>query len=285
MTSTDTGRSELTGRIVRRGDTNFEAARSNWNLLFSHDPVAVVFAQEAKDVVNALAWARQNDVAVRVRSGGHCLEGWSNVDDGLVIDVSELKSARVDTESNTATVGAGLNQLEAVTALGSAGVAAPTGTEGSVGLVGATLGGGFGLLTRAFGMASDNLLSAEVVVATNDGGATAIIADEQNNSDLLWALRGAGNGNFGIVTSLTYRVHPLTHTTRVVATWQGLGELPRLFDAWQRCAPHLDDRLTTQLEILGHQFNLVGLLAAGSSEEAGRLLAPILSIGEPDVSM
>ena len=139
----------------------------------------IVFAQETQDVVNALAWARQNDVAVRVRSGGHCLEGWSNVDDGIVIDVSEMKSATIDAASSTATVGAGLNQLEAVTALGKAGVAAATGTEGTVGLVGATLGGGFGLLTRGFGMASDNLLAAEVVVASGADGAEAIIVDEQ----------------------------------------------------------------------------------------------------------
>src|ERR1700712_2934453 len=264
MTSTDTGRSELTGRIVRRGDTNFEAARSNWNLLFSHDPVAVVFAQEVKDVVNALAWARQNDVAVRVRSGGHCLEGWSNVDDGLVIDVSELKSARVDTESNTATVGAGLNQLEAVTALGSAGVAAPTGTEGSVGLVGATLGGGFGLLTRAFGMASDNLLSAVIVVASDDVGAQAITVDENTNADLLWALRGAGNGNFGIVTSLTYRVHPLRQTVYVTATWPGLTHLREVFLAWQRSAPFVDERMTSQLEMGPGEIQLIGVLAGGT---------------------
>jgi FAD/FMN-containing dehydrogenase len=260
-------------------------AQANWNLLFRHDPVAVVFAQEAQDVVNALAWARQNDVAVRVRSGGHCLEGWSNVDDGLVIDVSELKSATVDTASNTATVGAGLNQLEAVTVLGSAGVAAPTGTEGSVGLVGATLGGGFGLLTRALGMASDNLLAAEVVVATGADGAEVITVDENANADLLWALRGAGNGNFGIVTTLTYRVHPLTQSVYITATWSSLGELPAVFEAWQRCAPYTDSRLTTQLEIGIDGFQLVGALVAGSEDEAAHLLAPILSVGAPEVSL
>ena len=171
MTSTSTRPVELTGRIVRPGDDDYRTASDSWNLLFSHDPAVIVFAQETRDVVNALAWARQNDVAVRVRSGGHCLEGWSTVDDGIVIDVSEMKSASIDPSSNTATVGAGLNQLEAVTALGKAGFAAPTGTEGTVGLVGATLGGGFGLLTRLFGMASDNLLAAEIVVASDDGGA------------------------------------------------------------------------------------------------------------------
>ena len=153
----------------------------------------------------------------------------------IVIDVSEMKSATIDMASSTATVGAGLNQMEAVTELGKAGVAAATGTEGTVGLVGATLGGGFGLLTRGFGMASDNLLAAEVVVASGSDGAEAIIVDEQNNSDLLWALRGAGNGDFGIVTSLTYHVHQLAQTIYITAGWPGLGDLAGVFDAWQRC--------------------------------------------------
>jgi FAD/FMN-containing dehydrogenase len=274
----------MTGRIVRAGDVDYPVASAGYNLLFPHDPAVIVFARDTKDVVNALAWARQNNVTVRVRSGRHCLEGWSNVDDGIVIDVSDMKSATVDVASNTATVGAGLNQLEAVTALGKAGFAAPTGTEGTVGLVGATLGGGFGLLTRIFGMASDNLLAAEVVVASNGGGARAIIADEQNNSDLLWALRGAGNGNFGIVTSLTYKIHPLTQTVYVTASWPGLGDLPEVFEAWQRCAPHTDNRLTSQLEIHRDEVRLIGVLVSGSEAEATQLLAPILSAGKPDVS-
>jgi len=284
VTSTTERPTELTGRIVRRGDADHGAARISYNRLFEHDPTVIVFARETQDVVNALAWARQNDVELRVRSGGHSLEGWSSVDDGIVIDVSEMKSATIDVASNTATVGAGLNQLEAVTALGEAGFAAPTGAAGTVGLVGATLGGGFGLLTRNFGMASDNLLAAEVVVASNDGGAQAIVADEQNNADLLWALRGAGNGNFGVVTSLTYKIHPLTQTIYVTATWPGLDDLPEVFDAWQRTAPHADNRLTSQLEILREKITLIAVLASGSEEEATELVAPILSIGSPDVS-
>jgi FAD/FMN-containing dehydrogenase len=233
MTSTSPELTELTGRIVRAGGSDYPAAKVSWNLLFTHEPAMIVFAQETRDVVNALAWARQHGVPLRVRSGGHCLEGWSSVDDGIVIDVSEMKSVTMDPASNTAIVGAGLNQLEAVTALGRFGFAAPTGTEGTVGLVGATLGGGFGLLTRAFGMASDNLISAEVVVASGADGAEVIVADEHENADLLWALRGAGNGNFGIVTALTYRVHQLTQTIYLTATWPGLGDLPSVFG---RCA-------------------------------------------------
>jgi FAD/FMN-containing dehydrogenase len=285
MTSTTARPGELTGRIVRPGDTDYPVASAGFNLLFTHEPRVIVFARETQDVVNALTWARQNHVAPRVRSGRHCLEGWSNVDNGIVIDVSEMKSATIDMASSTATVGAGLNQLEAVTELGKAGFAAPTGTEGTVGLVGATLGGGFGLLTRHLGMASDNLIAAEVVVASDDGGAMAIIADEQNNSDLLWALRGAGNGNFGIVTSLTYKVHPLTQTIYVTATWPGLNDLKRVFEAWQRSAPHTDNRLTSQLEIHPDETMLVAALASGSEAEATQLLAPILSVGNPDVVM
>jgi FAD/FMN-containing dehydrogenase len=285
MTSASIGTAELTGRIVRAGDVDYPVASAGYNRLFAHDPVVIVFAQETQDVVNAVAWARQNDVPLRARSGRHSLEGWSCVADGIVIDVSDLKSATIDSASNTATVGAGLNQLEAVTELGKAGVAAATGTEGTVGLVGATLGGGFGLLTRSFGMASDNLLAAEVVVASGSDGAEAIIVDEQNNSDLLWALRGAGNGTFGIVTSLTYHVHPLTQTIYITAAWPGLGDLRGVFDAWQRSAPYTDNRLTSQLEINPGNVRLIGVLVAGSEDEAAKLLAPILLVGTPTVSM
>lgn len=284
MTSTTARPTELTGRIVRPGDADYPTASAGYNLLFTHNPTVIVFAQETQDVVNALTWARQNNVMLRVRSGRHCLEGWSNVDHGIVIDVSEMKSATIDMASSTATVGAGLNQMEAVTELGKAGFAAPTGTEGTVGLVGATLGGGFGLLTRNFGMASDNLIAAEVVVASNGDGAKAIVADEKNNSDLLWALRGAGNGNFGIVTSLTYKIHPLTQTIYVTATWPGLDDLPGVFEAWQRSAPHTDNRLTSQLEISREEIVLLGVLASGSEAEATQMLAPVLSVGNPDVS-
>jgi FAD/FMN-containing dehydrogenase len=273
----------LTGEVVRSGDSGYEAARLGWNQLYSHHPDAVVFCANTQDVVNALTWARHNDVPIRVRSGRHCLEGWSAVDHGLVIDVSQMKSVMIDEASRTATVGAGLNQLEAVTALGAAGYAAPTGVEGTVGLVGATLGGGFGLLTRSFGMASDNLVVAEVVVASADGGAEAVVADKESNPDLLWALRGAGNGNFGIVTSLTYAIHPLTQAIYVRATWPGLSDLCALFDVWQRCAPHAENRLTSQLEIYRHEIVLSGVLAGGSESEAKQLLEPMLSLGDPKV--
>ncbi|WP_285030422.1 FAD-binding oxidoreductase [Mycolicibacterium sp. lyk4-40-TYG-92] len=273
----------LTGPVVCPDDADYPAACAGFNLLYTNRPAVIVFARDTTDVVNALTWARQHALPVRARSGRHCLEGWSTVDDGVVIDVSHLKSAAIDAAARTATVGAGLNQSEAVAMLGRAGFAAPTGTEGSVGLVGATLGGGFGLLTRAYGMACDNLLAAEIVVATARGGAEVMVADAHTNTDLLWALRGAGNGNFGIVTSMTYSIHPLAQCIYVVARWPGLGNLSAVFDAWQRCAPFSDPRLTSQLEIRRDEISMVGVLASGSERDALDMLAPILSVGAPRV--
>ncbi|MFJ1750550.1 FAD-binding oxidoreductase [Streptomyces sp. NPDC088116] len=276
---------KLTGRIVRPDDPDYASASLGWDELFVHYPLVIVYAQKTQDVINALTWARQHDVALRVRSGGHSLEGWSNVDNGIVIDVSELKSAHIDTAARTATVGAGLNQLEAVTMLAKKNFAVTTGTEGSVGLAGATLGGGLGFLTRYLGMACDSLIGAEIVVASGTDCAKVIKADLKNNSDLLWALRGAGNGNFGIVTSLTYKVAPLKSVAYVQATWDGLGDLHGVFDTWQHVAPSADNRLGTQLEVHRKQIVLFAVLAEGTPAEAKKLLAPILSIGRPDVSV
>ncbi|MER7678767.1 FAD-binding oxidoreductase [Streptomyces sp. NPDC096934] len=279
------GPARLTGRIVRPHDPGYTDARLGWDQLFSHYPLVIVFAQNTQDVVNALTWARQNDVALRIRSGRHSLEGWSNVDSGLVIDISELKSVHLDSAARVATVGAGLNQLEAVTTLARRNFAVTTGTEGTVGLAGATLGGGFGFLTRWLGMACDSLIGAEIVVAEGGECAKVIKVDLAHDSDLLWALRGAGNGNFGIVTSLTYRVAPLKSVTYVQATWDGIGDLRRVFDAWQRTAPYADDRLGTQVEIHRGQTLLFAVLAEGTPAEAKKLLAPILSVGRPQVSV
>ncbi|MFD4976742.1 FAD-binding oxidoreductase [Streptomyces sp. NPDC058424] len=271
-------RAKLTGRIVRPDDPGYTDARLGWDQLFSHYPLVIVFAQNTQDVVNALTWARQNDVALRIRSGRHSLEGWSNVDSGLVIDISELKSVHIDRAARVATVGSGLNQLEAVTTLAKQNFAVTTGTEGSVGLSGATLGGGLGFLTRWLGMACDSLIGAEVLVAEGDECAKVIKVDLNHNSDLLWVLRGAGNGNFGIVTSLTYKVAPMKSVTYVQATWDGrddLRYLRRIFEAYQRTAPYTDNRLGTQLELHRNQILLFAVLAEGTPSTFAVFAGPV----------
>ena len=281
----DAAADRLTGRIVRPSDPAYESARRDWDMLFSHYPLAVVFCSDTQDVVNALTWARHHGVAVRARSGRHNLEGWSNIDGGLVVDVSELKGVAVDQATGTATIGAGLTQGEVVAALGSFGLAIPTGSEASVGVVGATLGGGFGFFTRAFGLSCDNLIAAEIVVPAGRRGAKRIAVGSASHSDLLWACRGGGGGNFGIVTSLTYRAHPVSDVAFVVAKWPDLGSLEEVFGSWQRSAPFSDNRLTSVLEVDPSSFVLYGVLLSGTEAEARQLLAPVLSIGSPTVDV
>ncbi|MFG1919429.1 FAD-binding oxidoreductase [Micromonospora sp. NPDC048898] len=275
----------LTGRIVRPQSPNYAEASLGWDELFVRYPLVIVFAQETQDVVNALTWARQHDVALRVRSGRHSLEGWSNVDNGIVIDVSELKDVHIDPAARKAKLGAGLTQSEAVAALGEYDLAATTGGEGTVGLSGATLGGGLGFLTRYIGMACDNLIGVEIVVAAGVDGAKVLQVDPWNHADLLWALRGAGNGNFGIVTSLTYQVAPLESVAYLQATWPGLDNLHDIFDLWQHTAPFADPRLGTQVEVHPDEILFFAVLAEGSEAEARRLLEPLLSIGNPEVTV
>ena len=275
---------QLTGRVIHPESPEYTKARTDWDGLYRSYPLVIVFAQATEDVVNAVTWARQNNVPPRARSGRHSLEGWSNVSGGIVIDVSEMKSARLDPASRTVTVGAGFTQGEVVARLGQEGFAVAVGGEATVGLAGATLGGGLGFLARNYGMACDNLLAAEVVVPSGDDGAQVITADEHSNSDLLWALRGAGNGNFGIVTSFTYRMHPLKQVTLLEAGWKGFGDLRGVFDAWQRQAPAADLRLSSVLDIGPDRIDLIAVLQSGSPDEARELLAPVLSVGQPDVS-
>lgn len=278
------GTARLTGRVVRPRDPGYEAARIGWDRLFSHYPLAIAFCRSGRDAANALAWARRQDVAFRVRSGRHHLEGWSSLDGGLVIDVSQAKGVRLDAKARTVTVGAGLTQGELVAALGRRGFAVPTGSEASVGVAGATLGGGFGFLTRAFGLTCDSLLGARLAVPAGRRGAKLVSVDLRRRPDLLWACRGGGGGNFGIATSFTLRVHPLGEVAFVTATWPGFADLAAVFDAWQRTVPVADRRLTSALEVAPDAIKMFAVLASGSTGEARRILEPLLAIGAPEVS-
>ena len=274
---------ELTGKIVRPTDADYADASLGWNQNFIHYPTAIVFAQNTQDVVNALSWAQQNDVPFRVRSGRHQLQGWNAVDNGLVIDVSQLKSTHIDPASLTATVGAGITQVEGVTALAQHGLVAPTGEAASVGLIGATLGGGLGLFTRALGMACDQVLAAEIVIASPDSGAKAMVVDLDHDPDLLWALRGAGNGNFGIVTSLTYRVTRAPRAAFVTATWDAPYPLHEIFRAYQGALLN-DNGVGMELGLHLDRAGLIAALPNGSVAQVKEALAPLLSIGKPTVT-
>ncbi|MFS8067448.1 MAG: FAD-binding oxidoreductase [Byssovorax sp.] len=270
-------RARLTGRVVVPGDRGYDAARTNYNLRFDARPRVIVFCQTPCDVANAVRWARENDVAIHVRSGRHAYEALS-IGEGIVIDVVDLDHIAIDVENRLAVVGAGVALLPLYEALAEHGLTIPAGSCPTVGIAGLTLGGGFGVLSRALGLTCDSLLAVEMIDAS--GG--RVTATETHNPDLLWACRGGGGGSFGVVTSFTFRLHRIGTVTTYRMDWR-LEELAPVLDAWQRWAPFTDDRLTSILTLQGSgpgPVKSIGLFV-GSRAELAPLLAPLVGSSAP----
>jgi FAD/FMN-containing dehydrogenase len=206
MTELDELVPALRGRIVLRQDPDYDEARRVHNALIDRRPAAIARCEGIADVVSCVRFAMRTGLLLAVRGGGHSLAGFGSCDDGLVIDLSPLSGVRVDAAAGQVKVGGGCRWREVDRATHAFGLAVPNGLISSTGVGGLTLGGGIGHLTRRCGLTIDNLLSVEMVLA--DG--SIVNADEQRNADLFWAIRGGG-GNFGVVTSFTFRLHPI-HT-------------------------------------------------------------------------
>ncbi|WMX56252.1 FAD-binding oxidoreductase [Peribacillus sp. R9-11] len=275
-------KTKLTGRVVTPGDSEYEQARINNNLSFPKFPKIIVFCQNTKDVQNALKWARENHIPFRVRSGRHSYENFSLVNGGLIIDVSEMDRIKVNREKMIAKIEAGANLGKVYNKLWEYGTTIPAGTESSVGLVGLTLGGGIGMLTRLFGLTCDNLIEIEMVRASGSKGAELIKANKNHNSDLFWACCGGGGGNFGIVTSFTFKVHPISRVSVFSITW-GWEDFEAVFNAWQNWAPHTDDRLTSEIEFKSKEVNQIIAQGefVGTSSRLKQLLQPLTTTGSP----
>ena len=164
------------------------------------------------------------------------------------------------------------------------GVTIPAGTSASVGIVGLTLGGGIGMLSRLFGLTCDQLVEVEMVQACGKFGAKIIRANEQENPNLFWACRGGGGGNFGIITSLTFRVHPIKNVSIFSLTWEWK-DFIAAFQAWQNWAPYIDERLTSSIELFSKQRNKIEVKGefVGSPSELYHLLSPLLETGNPSL--
>jgi FAD/FMN-containing dehydrogenase len=190
------------GELIGPEDSGYDEARKVYNGMIDRRPGLIARCTSAADVAKAIAAARNHDLPLAVRGGGHNGAGLGTCDDGLVIDLSSLKSIEVDPEARTARVGGGCTWGEVDAATGEHGLATPSGIISTTGVGGLTLGGGLGHLTRKFGLTIDNLLEAEMVLASGD--VVRVNADE--HPDLYWAIRGGG-GNFGVVTSFLFRLH------------------------------------------------------------------------------
>jgi len=217
MTAAHVARQELNGfqgRLIDRDDPDYEAARPVYNAMIDRRPGLIAQCASVEDVRGVVRYARKHDILLAVRGGGHNGAGFGTCDDGIVLDLSGLDSVSVDPAARVARVGGGatLAQLDAAT--GEHGLATPSGIISTTGVGGITLGGGLGHMTRTFGLAIDNLLEAEVVLADGD----VVRASADLNEDLFWALRGGG-GNFGIVTEFTFRLHPVASVVAGPTFW------------------------------------------------------------------
>ncbi len=192
------------GRVLLPDDPSYNEVRQIWNAMIDRRPALIVRCASPEDVVQAVNLARDHNLLVSIRGGGHNIAGNAVCDDGLMIDLSLMKTVRVDPIARRATVEPGCTLADFDAAAQVHGLATPLGINSTTGVAGLTLGGGFGWLSRKYGMTVDNLLSADVVTA--DG--RQVHASETENADLFWGLRGGG-GNFGIVTSFKFRLHPV----------------------------------------------------------------------------
>ena len=219
----------------------------------------------------------------------NALEGWSSLDGGVIIDVSEMNGIEVDEDAGVATVQTGATQGAVVEALGKMGYTIPSGGEATPGIGGVTLGGGIGWLSRSMGLVCDHLVSLEMVVPSGEQGATVIQADERDNADLLWASRGGGGGNFGIATSYTFKLVPISTVAFYEATWSGQDweHLDELLGLWQELAPSAPDELGSVFFASSKAAGTIttyGVLV-GSEEQLRGMLQPLLEIGEPEVTI
>ncbi|MEU0374070.1 FAD-binding oxidoreductase [Streptomyces sp. NPDC006283] len=230
----------LDGRLIRPGDAAYASARQLYNTRFDAlKPAAVAYVAGEDDVKECLAYAKAHGTPVSIRNGGHSYGGWSSGNGRLVIDVSSLDRVEAD-----GSIGAGAKLVDVYRALARHGRTIPAGSCPTVGVSGLTLGGGHGVSSRAYGLTCDSLTEATIVTA--DGRQLTASADE--NKDLFWALRGAGNGNFGVVTRLRFRTHPTPDTVTAFLNWPW-AKAESVLSAWQGWGPEQPDEIWSSLHL------------------------------------
>jgi FAD/FMN-containing dehydrogenase len=281
--ATDSLQRSFRGRLVRPADPDYDAVRALYNGMIDKRPALIARCVDVADVIAAVNFARDNDVLLAIRGGGHNGPGLGSCDDGLVIDLSMLKSVRVDPARRTVRVDPGCTSGDVDHATHAFGLAVPFGIVSTTGVAGLTLGGGTGYLTRSYGLTIDNLVEADVVLA--DGSFVTTNATE--HPDLFWALRGGG-GNFGVVTSFVFRAHPVSMVYAGPIFWEAkhAGVVMRTYRDFLPTAPEtlgIFVGLKTVPSVDPFPRDYWGKRACaiigsynGSADEARRVLAPLL---------
>ena len=280
-------RNKIKGAVIAPDDPGYDDARRVWNAMIDKRPAVVVRCAETADVAPAIAFAQQHDLEISIRGGGHHIGGHSVCDGGLVIDFSGMKNVRVDANARRAYVQPGATLSDFDQAVQAHGLATPVGINSTTGIAGLTLGGGFGWLTREYGMTIDNLVAADLVGA--DG--KMLHTSEKENSDLFWAIRGGG-GNFGVVTQFEFKLHPVgpsvfaglivfpfEQTREVLTRYRDLVEsAPMRLSVWGlvRQAPPLP---FLPADVHGKEVVVLAVFFAGDAAEGERLIQPLRRFG------
>lgn len=264
----------LTGKVILPKDPEYDRARQVHNLAVDKYPIAIVYCIDPCDVADAVVWSRKLKILLRVRSGGHNYEGYSTGNGCLVIDTSRMNDIIVNTDNNTIEVQAGTRLLPLYKHLSEYGYTFPGGTCPSVAISGLVLGGGIGLSTRLLGLTADNLLEAEMINA--DG--CLLTANSNCNEDLFWALRGAGGGNFGVVTNYKFGLQKVDKITLIQLRWdENVQARNKFIGVWQEWLPNLDRRMSSFSGIY-KRGAWMNAFFYGLPEEARRILEPVLDI-------
>lgn len=277
--SVTTLRDALHGQLIVPGDATYDEARTVFNRMIDRRPAAIIECADTSDVVAAVNFARESGLTLTVRSGGHGVAGHCIADGGIMIDLGPMKGLTVDTERHIARAQPGLRLGEFITGLERYGMVSPTGTNSDTGIGGLTLGGGFGWLVGKYGFAVDNIVGAEVVLASGE----VVHASDEEHPDLLWALRG-GSGNFGVVTSFEMKVYPLAQVIggMLIHPFARAHEVLRFY---REAAANAPDELTMYAGFVttpdGHQAVAMMVCWSGEIGEGERVLAPIRAFGPP----
>jgi len=279
----------LRGRLLQADDAAYDEARTIWNAMIDRRPGLIVQCAGAADVLAAVRFARDNGLLVAIRGGGHNIAGNAVCDGGLVIDLSSMKSVRVDPATRRAWVepGATLADLDKETQ--AFGLAVPTGINSTTGVAGLTLGGGFGWITRKLGLTIDNLLSADLVTA----GGELVRASSTENPDLFWAIRGGG-GNFGIVTAFEFELHPIGPTVLAGLVVHPFEDARSVLQGYRQALEAAPDELTCWVvmrrapplpflpqEWHGREVLVLAMCWCGELETGQAATAALRSIGKP----